>query len=133
VYRCSACGNVGYERVTDRETESHCSLCGTIVSGEEEMTYVPTEEEARKRAGMLAIKAQTEVPRVVMGVGLRRRVLEIVQDLVSMNRGWPVPLEHVLTDCNDAGITRERAIHFLDVLTSEELITYDDETVTVVI
>ena len=130
VYRCHECGNVGFDRVADKETDSLCSLCSTAISHRPEMIYVSTVEEARRRAGVLATMAQASASRVSMGLGLKRRVFDIVESLVSMNRGRPVTLEQVLTECADAHIARERAMHFLDVLRDEELITHDDEAVT---
>ena len=38
-------------------------------------------------------------------------------------------LEQVLIECADAGIACERAMHFLDVLRDEELVTHDNESV----
>ena len=93
------------------------------------MIYVSSVEEARRQAGILATMAQTSESRVSMGLGLRRRVLNIVESLVNMNRLKPVTLEQVLTECVDAGIPRERAMHFLDVLSNENLITHDNESV----
>lgn len=132
VYRCHECGNVGFDRVADKGTGSHCSMCSVAISDEPGMVYVRTVEDARRKAGMLAIMAQTEVPKVSMGLGLRRRVLDMVKSLVDMNRGWPVTMEQVLTECTDAGIARERAMHFLDVLRDEELITHDNEFVMLI-
>jgi len=129
VYKCHECGNVGFAKVADKETDSHCSLCSIVISDEPGMTYVSNAEEARRKAGMLATMAQTGESKVSMGLGFRRRVLDIVESLVDINRGRPVTLERVLTDCTDAGIARERAIHFLDILRNEELITHDNEYV----
>jgi len=133
VYRCHECGNVGFDSVADKGTDSHCSLCNTTISEEPGMVYVSTIEEARRKAGMLVIIAQTEVPKVSMGLGVKRRVLDMVKSLVDMNRGWPVTLERVMTECADAGIARERAMHFLNILRDEELITHDHESVKITI
>jgi len=129
VYMCHECGNVGFDRVVDKGTDSCCSLCSTAISDRPGMIYVSTVEEARRRAGMLAVMAQAATSKVSMGLGLRRRVLYIVESLVSMNRGRPVTLKLVLTECADAGIACERAMHFLDVLRDEELVTHDNESV----
>lgn len=93
------------------------------------MIYVTSDKEARRRAGILATMAQSSTSKVSMGLGLRRRILDIVESLVNMNRLKPVTLEQVLTECVDAGIPRERALHFLDVLSNENLITHDNESV----
>jgi hypothetical protein len=129
VYRCHECGNVGFDRVADKGTDSHCSLCSTVIPHRPEMIYVSTVEEARRRAGVLATMAKPSTSKGAMGLGLKRRVFDIVESLVSMNRGRPVTLEQVLSECADAGIARERAMHFLDVLRDEELITHDNESV----
>lgn len=129
VYRCQECGNVGFDRVVDKATDSHCSLCNTAISDRPGMIYVSRIEEARRRAGILATMAKTSETKVSMGIGLRRRILDIVESLVNMNRLKPVTLEQVLTECADAGIPRERAMHFLDVLRDENLITHDSESV----
>ena len=128
-YRCHECGNVGFDRVADKGTNSQCSLCSTVISDRPGMIYVSTAKEARRRAGILATMAQTSTSRVSMGIGLRRSVLDIVESLVNMNRLKPVTLEQVLNECADAGIPRERAMHFLDILRDENLITYDGESV----
>lgn len=133
VYRCRSCGNVGSDRITDRETDSHCSLCDMVISDEPGMAYVSNVEEAHRRAGMLAEIARTEIPKVSMGLGLRRRVLDMVNSLVDMNRGWPVPLDRVIAECADAGISRERAMHFLNILRDEDLITHDHESVKTIL
>lgn len=129
VYRCHECGNVGFDMVADKGTDSQCSLCSVSISDEPGMVYVRTVEEAQRKAGMLATMAQVEVPKISMGLGVKRRILDMVKSLVDMNRGWPVTLERVLAECADAGIPRERAKHFLDVLKDEDLITYDNESV----
>jgi hypothetical protein len=132
VYSCDNCRNVGYERVTSREVDSYCSLCRETISDKEGMIYVSTEDEARRRASILAIRAQAARPKSNMGIGLRRRILEIVESLVNMNSNRPVTVENVLTECLDAGIAKERARHFLDVLAREELITRDGGYISLV-
>jgi hypothetical protein len=131
VYKCHECGNVGFDRVTNKETDSHCSLCNTAISHRPEAIYVSTLEEARRRAGVLATMTQASASKVTMSLGLRRRIFDIVESLVNMNRGRPVTLEEVLAECVDAGIARDRAMHFLDVLRDEERITHDNESVMV--
>ncbi|MHA1948769.1 MAG: hypothetical protein ACW987_02785 [Candidatus Thorarchaeota archaeon] len=133
MYMCPECGNVGYDRVVDKKTDSQCSLCDSVISNGPEMVYVGTAEDARRRAGMLAIRAQAEVPKTSMGLGLRRRILSMVQGLVELNRGRPVTLERVIAECADAGIPRERAMHFLNILRDEDLITHDHESVKTVL
>jgi len=125
VYRCHECGNVGFDGITDKGTDSHCSLCSAVISDRPGIIYVSSDKEARRHAGILATMAQTSTSKVSMGLGLRRRVLDIVESLVNMNRLKPVLLEQVLTECADAGIPRERAMHFLNTLQDENLITYD--------
>ncbi len=129
VYRCHECGNVGFDSVADKGTNSQCSLCSADISDRPGMIYVTSDKEARRRAGILATMAQTSTSKVSMGLGLRRRILDIVESLVSINRGKPITLEQVLTECVDAGIPRERAMHFLDILRDENLITHDSESV----
>lgn len=134
VYKCNECGNVGFDRVADKGIDSHCSLCRTTISDRPGMIYVSSTDEARRRAGILATLALTSsTTKISMGRGLRRRVLDIVESLVNMNRLKPVTLEQVLTECTDAGIPRERGMHFLDVLRDEGLITLDNESVMVTI
>ena len=129
VYRCLECGNVGFDRVADKASDSQCSLCSTTISHTIEMLYANTAEEARRKAGMLATMAQTHVTKVSLGLGFKRRILDMVKSLVGINRGWPITLERVLIECADAGIPRERAMHFLNILRDEELITHDHESV----
>ncbi|MBE0526875.1 hypothetical protein E4H12_01725 [Candidatus Thorarchaeota archaeon] len=125
VYKCQECGNVGFDEVTDKGIDSYCSLCRTIITDRPGMLYVSSADEARRRAGILATLA-LPTTKVSMGRGLRRRVLDIVESLVDLNRLKPVTLEQVLTECTDAGIPRERGMHFLDILRDEGFITYDN-------
>lgn len=130
VYKCNECGNDGFDRVADKGIDSHCSLCRTTISDRPGMLYVSSVDEARRRAGILTTLALTSTTtKVSMGRGLRRRVLDIMESLVNLNRVKPVTLEQILTECTDAGIARERAIHFLDVLRDDGLITRDNESV----
>lgn len=132
VYRCPSCGNVGSDRITDRDVDSLCSLCDTVISDLPGMVYVSSADEVHRKAVMLVSMARTEIPKTSMGLGLRKRILDMVIGLEEMNRGWPVPLEQIITECTDAGIPRDRAIHFLDKLRTEELITLNDGSVSTV-
>ena len=64
------------------------------------------------------------------GLGVRRRVLNIVECLVGLNKGRPVNISSVLKECVGAKIKIERGLHFLDVLEEQGLIIVDGSHVS---
>jgi hypothetical protein len=68
-----------------------------------------------------------------MSRGIRRRVIDIVESLVNLNRLKPVTLEQSVIECIDTGISQEREKYFLDVLRDNGFIVYGNELVISVV
>ncbi len=119
------------------ETEdeaSRCSLCQAIILHETGTVYAVTVQEAQSSVRELVIESQiTKVKQGGngRGLGLKKRVFNIVESLIDMNRGRAVSIENVMRECNEAGIDLGRAMKFLDTLASEGAIHNDGLTVTV--
>jgi hypothetical protein len=64
------------------------------------------------------------------GLGLKRRVYNIVESLIELNRGRPVTIENVMRECSEADIDLGRAMKFLDSLESEGMILNDGISVS---
>jgi hypothetical protein len=134
IYRCSVCKNIGYAHVENENETSRCSLCQTIILHESGTVYAVTLQEAEASVRELVVESQ--ISRVKQGgngrgLGVKRRVLNIVESLIDMNRGRAVSLEVVMRECNEAGIDMGRAIKFLEILESEGAIQNDGVTVSV--
>ncbi|MHA1216019.1 MAG: hypothetical protein ACTSVD_02730 [Candidatus Thorarchaeota archaeon] len=127
VYVCPSCGNVGYAAVDREDEESTCSLCGATLVDELGMLYAATlqEAESEMRNLVLSHSSSKSKPLPTRGAGVKRRVQMIVEVLIDMNHGRPVPVASVLRECVDAGIDLERAIRFLSVLEQEGRIRND--------
>ena len=133
IYRCSVCKNIGYAHVENENETSRCSLCQTIILHEPGTVYAVTLQEAQASVRELVIESQ--ISKVNQGsngrgLGVKRRVLNIVESLIDMNRGRAVSLEDVMRECNEAEIDIERAIKFLETLESEGAIRNDGVTVS---
>ena len=64
------------------------------------------------------------------GLGVKRRVFNIIESLIEMNRGRAVTIEDVMRECSEAGIDLGRALKFMDTLESEGSIQNDGVTVS---
>ena len=133
IYRCAKCRNIGYLSVEREEDTSHCSLCQSVVVHEEGMVYAVTVQEAQSSVHELVIKSQMSRVKPSggsRGLGLKRRVYNIVESLVDLNRGRPVSIENVMRECSEANIDLGRAMKFLDSLESEGIILNDGISVS---
>lgn len=65
------------------------------------------------------------------GLGDKRRILRMLLDLVDINNGQPVYLSDVIQECAHAGISKDRVIHFIDILSSEGIIQNHANCLTV--
>jgi len=95
--------------------------------------YAVTVQEAQACVKELVIESQISKTRQGgngRGLGVKRRVFNIVESLIDMNRGRAVTLEDVMKECNEAGIEIDRAMKFLDTLESEGAIRNDGITVS---
>ena len=97
------------------------------------MLYAVTTQEAENLVSDLVHASQVEndaKSRSTRGIGVRRRVLDIVESLVSENRGRPIEIERFMKECIDARIKPMRGLHFLDILEEEGLIVRHGEAIT---
>ncbi|TFF84667.1 hypothetical protein EU524_00595 [Candidatus Thorarchaeota archaeon] len=131
VYRCSRCHNVGYSRVGEKSDDSMCSLCSATISHSPSAIYVETPEEAQQRMRAMVMRGEFDKPGVKRGLGVKRRVYNIVLSLVETNRGRPVTREQVMQECDDAKIANEKANNFLSQLEDEGLLISDEGLLTV--
>jgi len=135
IYRCARCNNIGYSQIESEEDLSKCGLCGSFVLHETGSVYAATTQEAKTLVRELALESHTSraaskgsPPR---GLGVKRRVYNIIQAQVDLKRGKPTSLEEVMRECSEAGIEIGRAMKFLDTLESEGLIVNDGANITV--
>ncbi len=134
VYRCRSCRHVGYDRVESEEDTTHCPLCGAAVEDDPSVVYVATLSEAEDLMRQMVLTsrsvhtARAAFPR---NLGVKRRVENIIRDLIALNRGRPVSLSVVLQECSYAGIAPERAVRFMAALEAEGRIRNDGLVVEV--
>lgn len=133
VYRCSLCKNIGYAHVESEDEASRCSLCQGIILHETGSIYAVTVQEAQTIVRELVIESQ--ISKVKQGgngrgLGVKRRVFNIIESLIEMNRGRAVTIEDVMRECSEAGIDLGRALKFMDTLESEGSIQNDGVTVS---
>lgn len=131
IYRCSRCHNVGYSRVREQSDDSMCSLCSATISHSPSAIYVETPEEAQQRMKSMMLREGFDRPGVKRGLGVKRRVFNIVLSLVETNRGRPVSREQIMQECNDAKIAGDKALSFLEQLEDEGLVISDGRLITV--
>ena len=133
VYRCGLCKNIGYVHVETEDEESRCSLCQGIILHEPGTVYAVTVQEAQSSVRELVIESQISKVRQggnSRGLGIKKRVFNIIESLVDMNRGRPVTIENVMRECSEAGIDIGRAMKFMDTLESEGAIRNDGVAVS---
>ncbi|RDE12445.1 MAG: hypothetical protein C4K48_09945 [Candidatus Thorarchaeota archaeon] len=135
IYHCARCNNIGYSQVEREEDLSRCGLCGSLVLHETGSVYAATTQEAKTLARELALESHSSTavsegspPR---GLGVKRRVYNIIEAQVDLKRGKPTSLEEVMRECSEAGIELGRAMKFLETLESEGLIVNDGANITV--
>jgi hypothetical protein len=134
VYRCSVCKNIGYAHVETEDEASRCSLCQTIILHETGIVYAVTIQEAQSSVRELVIESQISKVKQggnSRGIGVKRRVFNIIESLIDMNRGRAVSIENVMRECSEAGIDLGRALKFMDTLESEGAIRNDGIAVSV--
>ena len=122
VYKCGVCKNIGYAPLEVETDASRCSLCQSIILHDNGTVYAVTIQEAQACVRELVI--ESHVSKVKQGgnrrgIGVKKRVYNIVESLIDMNRGRAVAIEKVMRECSEAGIDIGRAMKFLDTLESE--------------
>lgn len=128
IYQCSRCHNIGFSQVESEECNSVCSLCRATIVHTSGMQYAATIQEAESlvREAVVGFKQKSRSSGSLRTIGLKKRVFNIVEALVDMNRGRPVSVNEILHECTDAGIDSNRAMTFIDTLLTEGTLTGDD-------
>ncbi|MFW9808794.1 MAG: hypothetical protein ACFFE6_05355 [Candidatus Thorarchaeota archaeon] len=128
IYHCARCNNIGYLAVESENEVSFCSFCRAVIVHETGIVYAVTKQEAQSSVRELVIESHLSKNRHGgngRGLGLKRRVYNIIEALVDLNRGRPVTIENVIRECSEANIDLGRAMKFLDTLESEGMILND--------
>jgi hypothetical protein len=129
IYRCIKCNNIGYSQVENEQESSRCSLCQALVLHEAGTVYAVTRQEAQAAVRELALESHLAKKSFrggnTRGLGVKRRVYNIVESLIDLRRGKPATIEEIMRECSEAGIDLGRAMKFLDTLESEGLIVND--------
>ena len=125
IYKCSTCKNSGFVPVSSKDAEARCSLCNGLILQENGTLYATSIEEAKVALTELLLLSRLDAKKVgsSRGLGVKRRVLNIVESVIEINRGHPARWNQVMSECSDAGIDYERASHFVDVLKREGALT----------
>ena len=124
VYHCRNCNYTGFAQVESESEETNCSLCQQTVTDADTLDYTATTNEARDRVTQHVLTAEMEQTHSTpsRGLGVKRRVLNIIDALVDTKRGRPVSEKEVLEECTLAKIPQERARHFIGKLEDEGLV-----------
>lgn len=132
VFTCPRCNYTGYKLVLNKEDESTCNLCSMLILNSPDVMYASSVDEALNVMQRMATKSQLKSkPKSRYGLGVKKRVLNIISDLSELNRGRGVTLWRVLQECEEASIDIERAKKFLNQLEEEGLIIDVDGTLAV--
>lgn len=128
IYECPRCRNVGSAQVESEECISRCSLCQATIVHTSATQYAATIQEAESyvKEVVAGFKLKTRSSGSLRTIGLKKRVFNIVEALVDMNKGRPVAIDEVLRECTDAGIDSDRASGFVEDLLGEGALTGDD-------
>jgi hypothetical protein len=90
--------------------------------------YAATLQEAESyvKEAVVGSKLKPRSSGNLRTIGLKKRVFNIVEALVDMNRGSPVTLDEILHECTDAGIDTDRATDFIEALLTEGTLAGDN-------
>ncbi len=123
IFTCPRCNYTGYRQVSEKEEDSTCNLCSTLISHTSQMEYVRNVDEAIRVIQRIVLRSQTRTkPKSRLGIGVKKRILYMVSDLSNINHGGGVSLERLLQECTDADIDLGKAQRFLKQLEEEGLI-----------
>ncbi len=127
IYQCPRCRNIGFAQVESEECVSRCSLCQGPIVHMPAMQYAATIQEAESyvKEAVAGSKLKPRSAGSLRTIGLKKRVFNIIEALVDMNRGFPVTLDEVLRECTDAGIDTDRATDFIEALLTEGTLSGD--------
>ncbi|UCE10433.1 MAG: hypothetical protein JSW61_00480, partial [Candidatus Thorarchaeota archaeon] len=103
--------------------------CGTLQASENEIVYASTVLEAEEYVRKLALesKSRSKSKKPQRGLGVRRRIINIIDALVDLNRGRPVAIVKVIQEAAEAGITLSKTSRVLyDLIDSGAVIEIED-------
>lgn len=127
VFKCPHCGYTGYTTVHSEDEDSKCNLCSRVIEHSTDWQYVDSVEGALLAIQRIVWRKPTTLrSKSRHGLGVKKRVLNIVSDLSDLNRGKGVSRDRVLQECEEAGIEIDKAARFLEQLEDEELIVSID-------
>ena len=127
VFKCPHCGYTGYATVHSEDEDSKCNLCSKRINHSPDWLYVDSVEGALLAIQRIVWRKPTmHSSKSRHGLGVKKRVLNIVSDLNESNLGKGVSRDRVLQECEDAGIETDKAVRFLDQLEEEELVVSID-------
>ena len=133
VFRCPHCGYTGFRQVSSQKDDSKCNLCSKIISPTAEMRHVTSVEDARKAMQEIVFSSQTRtMTKSRHGIGVKKRVFNMVSDLSDLNDGRGVSRRRVLEECQDVDIDLDKAKRFLYELQEEGLIIEINDKLTIV-
>ena len=127
IYKCPSCGAIAYTRVENEQQSSTCGLCRGPILDEPGILYSATINQAEDLVAEMVLHnvLENKASTLTSGLGVRRRVFNIVECLVGLNKGRPVNIDSVLEECVGAKIKIERGLHFLNVLEEQGLVIVD--------
>lgn len=118
VFRCSGCGHVDY--VTE-ESELLCTFCQKPLKRKDTI-LADTVEGAENEVRDLVYQNRKQQSSSRSGLGVRRRIISMVDALLDMNRGRPVRLSDVYQECEAAGISKTKTQRFLDIMKEDGVV-----------
>ena len=119
VFQCPHCGYTGYRIVHSEDEDSICNLCSKTITPTPETKHVSSLEDAKYAIQSIVLKRTTPKTKSRHGLGVKRRVMNMVSDLSDLNRGRGVSRKRVLQECKGADIDLEKADRFLGQLEEE--------------
>ena len=122
VFSCPHCRYTGYKLVHSEEDISTCNLCSKTISPTSEMKHVRTLDDAKFAIQSIVLKKQTPKAKSRHGLGVKKRIFNIISDLSDLNRGRGVSRDRVLGECRAADMDVDKARRFLNQLREEGLI-----------
>ncbi len=134
VYECPSCKHIDYAQVYTQTDQVRCGFCGQTLDSSTFRASADTEEAASSSiTRLVSHRLSSEKPiRPKRGLGVRRRVIDIVSSQINLNRGKPTTVRAVLSESVDAGIDSEKALRFLERLNQEGVVRIQNDSVQLV-
>lgn len=128
VFRCPHCNYTGYRAVNNEEDDSTCNICSNVIEPSLETKHVTTVEDARITVQRMVLMTQRSRSKSRHGLGVKKRVLNMVSDLSDLNRGRGVSRRRILDECQEVNIDLDKAERFLSQLEEEgQIIVIGDQ------